>query len=291
MLRDAVARWRSRGRDSLILLYHRVTDLPNDRWSIAVTPEHFAEHMELVRRHLNIVPLSELDATLAAPNARAMTVVVTFDDGYADNLHEALPVLQHHDVPATVFVASDAVVREREFWWDDLDRLVGPAEYDAVWARLRDVDGQEREATLSTMRSAAGVESVPRAAYRPLASDELACLARDVRIEIGAHTVSHPRLGALPGAAQRTEIEAGKVALESIIGRRVESFAYPFGRAGDYTVETTHLVREAGFARACINQAGVVDRSTDRFALPRLYVRDWNGDEFAAALSEHGIRI
>ena len=291
MLRDAVDRWCSRRRGAVILLYHRVADLSNDRWSIAVTPEHFAEHMELLRRRSNVVPLARLDTALAAPNARSATVVVTFDDGYADNLHEALPVLQRHDVPATVFVASDAVARVREFWWDDLDRLVAPGEYDAVWARLRDVAAPDREATLETLRAAAGVDSVPRAAFRPLTPDELACLARDVRIEIGAHTASHARLGMLTAAASRAEIEAGKGALESMIGRRVESFAYPFGRPGDYTVETMHLVREAGFVRACVNQAGVVDRSTDRFVLPRLYVRDWNGDEFAAALKALGIRV
>lgn len=291
MLRDAVARWHSRGRHALILLYHRVTHLPNDRWSIAVTPEHFEEHMALVRRRSNVVPLSGLDAALAAPNARTMTIAVTFDDGYADNLYEALPILQRHDVPATVFVASDPIVRAREFWWDDLERLVDSAEYDGIWTRLRDVDAREREAMLETLRSAADIQHAPRSAYRPLTPDELLCLARDVRIEIGAHTASHARLGALTQAAQRAEIEAGRVALESIIGRPVEGFAYPFGRAGDYTAETMHVVREAGFARACVNQAGVVDRSTDRFALPRLYVRDWNGDEFAAALRELGFRV
>lgn len=291
MLRDAVARWRSRNHDALILLYHRVTHLPNDRWSIAVTPEHFAEHMELVRRRATIVPLSGLDAALAAPNARAVTIAITFDDGYADNLYEALPVLQRHDVPATVFVASDPVVRAREFWWDDVERLVEPTEYDATWMRLRDVDAQERDATLDALRSAAGVESAPRPAYRPLTPDELACLGHDVRIEIGAHTASHARLGKLTAAAQRAEIETGRLSLESIIERPVESFAYPFGRPGDYTAHTMDLVREAGFARACINQAGLVDRSTDRFALPRLYVRDSNGDEFAAALRDRGIRL
>jgi hypothetical protein len=51
------------------------------------------------------------------------------------------------------------------------------------------------------------------------------------------------------------------------------------------------LVREAGFTLACSNQAGRVDRSTDRFALPRLYVRNWNGDEFAAALRDVGLRV
>jgi len=289
MLREMLARVRS--RDALILLYHRVTTLANDRWSIAVTPSHFAEQMEVLRRRATIVPLSALDSVAARPNARGATVLVTFDDGYADNLYEALPVLQRYDVPATVFVASDAVVQAREFWWDDLERLVPPAEYDAAWARLREIGADEREATLDGLRAAADVETTPRPDYRPLTPNELACLARDDRIAIGAHTASHARLAALPEAEQRAEIETGRDALQAIIDRRVESFAYPFGRAGDYTAETMAIVREVGFTRACSNQAGRFDPSTNRFAIPRLYVRDWSGDEFAAALRDQGIRV
>jgi peptidoglycan/xylan/chitin deacetylase (PgdA/CDA1 family) len=289
MLRETIARLRP--RDPLILLYHRVTHLANDRWSIAVTPAHFAEQMEVLHRRATALPLSALGDSVTRPNARAARVVVTFDDGYADNLHEALPILQRFDVPATVFVATDAVVRSREFWWDDLERLVAPSDYDAVWARLRDVGGREREGALDALRDAAGVGSAPRPEKRPLTPDELACLARGVRIAIGAHTASHARLAALTGAEQRADIETGLKAAESIIGRRIESFAYPFGRAGDYTAETMAIVREAGFTRACSNQAGRVDRSTDRYALPRLYVRDWNGDEFAAALNDLGLRV
>ena len=289
MLRDVVARWRS--SHPLILLYHRVTHLADDRWSIAVTPAHFAEQMELLRQCATVLPLSALGATGAGPNVRGAAVLVTFDDGYADNLHEALPVLQRFDVPATVFISTDAVIQGREYWWDDLDRLVPPAEYDATWARLRDIDARARDAALDSLRAAADVGSAARPDRRPLTPDELACLASDARIEIGAHTASHARLSALPASAQRAEIESGRAALQSIIARPIESFAYPFGRAGDYTAETMDLVRAAGFTRACINQAGRVDRSTDRFALPRLYVRDWNGDEFAAALSDLGLRV
>ena len=218
-------------------------------------------------------------------------MLVTFDDGYADNLYEALPVLQRFDIPATVFVSTDAVVQAREFWWDELERLVPPAEYDAVWARLQEVGADERVATLDALRAAADAETTPRPNYRPLTPNELACLARDERIAIGAHTASHTRLAALPEAEQRADIETGREALQAIVDRPVESFAYPFGRAGDYTAETMAIVRQAGFTRACSNQAGRVDRSTDRFALPRLYVRDWNGDEFAAALRDQGIRV
>ena len=289
MLREVVARLRA--PEPLILLYHRVTHLANDRWSIAVTPAHFAEQMELLRRKATVLPLSALGAAETPPNARGATVVVTFDDGYADNLHEALPILQRFDVPATVFVSTDAVVQSREFWWDDLERLVAPDEYHATWARLRDVEARERQAVLDALRAASDVGSMPRPDRRPLTPDELICLATNDRIAIGAHTASHARLSALTGAAQRTEIEAGREVLQSILERPIESFAYPFGRAADYTAETIDLVREAGFTLSCSNQAGRVNRSTDRFALPRLYVGDWNGDEFAAALRDLGLRV
>jgi peptidoglycan/xylan/chitin deacetylase (PgdA/CDA1 family) len=216
---------------------------------------------------------------------------VTFDDGYADNLHEALPILQRHDLPATAFVATGPVTSAREFWWDDLDRLVAPADYDAEWRKLRDLGAADREHALGALRAAAAVSPVPRSDRRPLTPGELASLSQDAHIEIGSHTSWHSRLGVMPQAAQRAEIDDARRTLEAIIDRPIESFSYPFGRTGDYTAETMNLVRGAGFTRACINQAARVDRTTDRFALPRLYVRDWNGDEFAAALREYGVRV
>jgi len=116
----------SRGRSprGLILLYHRVAELPADPQLLAVTPRRFAQHLELLRRHCCPTSLGQLVATLGEGRLPRRAVAVTFDDGYADNLHVAEPLLARYDVPATVFVTTAYVGSARELWWDDLERLL-----------------------------------------------------------------------------------------------------------------------------------------------------------------------
>lgn len=107
----------------LVLLYHRVAALPSDPQRLAVTPAHFAEHLEVLGRDRRPVALSALADSLRRPGP-VPAVSVTFDDGYADNLHAARPLLERHGVPATVFVTTGYTAQAREFWWDDLERLL-----------------------------------------------------------------------------------------------------------------------------------------------------------------------
>lgn len=108
----------------LILMYHRVVDLPSDPQLLSVTPQHFAEHLEALRQYARPMHLSHLAQTLTDNKLPSHSVVVTFDDGYADNLHNAKPLLERYDIPATVFVTSGHVGHQREFWWDELDRVL-----------------------------------------------------------------------------------------------------------------------------------------------------------------------
>ena len=106
-------------------MYHRVAVLDPDPWSLAVTPTHFAEQLTVLREAgLQPVGLRDLIARLGDGRPFDRSVVVTFDDGYADNLSNAAPLLAQFDVPATVFVASGYTGQTREFWWDTLDRLL-----------------------------------------------------------------------------------------------------------------------------------------------------------------------
>lgn len=110
----------------LILLFHRVTTLPVDPQWLAVPPPLFEEQLQVVRRAGRVMALAELVGHVRRGRVPRRAIVVTFDDGYLDNLEHAKPLLERYDVPATVFVSSGGAERDREFFWDDLSRLLLP---------------------------------------------------------------------------------------------------------------------------------------------------------------------
>jgi peptidoglycan/xylan/chitin deacetylase (PgdA/CDA1 family) len=107
---------------AMILLYHRVIELPQDPQLLCVKPAHFAEHLAVLRKWGRPLHLQSLGAALANRTGSSM-IIVTFDDGYADNLYNAKPLLARYDVPATVFVTAGYIGAKREFWYDDLERI------------------------------------------------------------------------------------------------------------------------------------------------------------------------
>lgn len=317
-----------------ILLYHRITETISDAWSLCVTPHHFAEHLETLRRYTRIIKLAELVNGLEKGALPERSVVITFDDGYADNFHNAKQILERYDAPATFFITTGYIGHGREFWWDTLEKLfLAPgrlpeslhltingcvfqwdlgeaADYDStafwsnrrwqarndpptprhklyrtLWERLVPMADAERQRVLDELLAWAGVDPIVRSTHRSLSVDEICALASTEIVDIGAHSVTHPLLAALPSALQRDEVTRSKADLEEILGRPVSWFAYPFGSNGTYTEESVGLVRQAGFAAACSGLPGYVELRTDRFQLPRVQVCDCDGDEFARRLS------
>lgn len=100
-----------------------------DSHALAVFPERFAEHMQILRERFRPIPLPRLVDDLRAGKTAARGVVVTFDDGYIDNVRHALPVLERFEIPATIYIPPPFVGTEREFWWDEMERaLLMPGE-------------------------------------------------------------------------------------------------------------------------------------------------------------------
>jgi len=145
-VRRRLARWpgRSRRRGPLILLYHRIAEVFPDPFSLCVTAEHFAQHLQTLRRQAFPISLRNLAAAWGRGEAPRRAVAVTFDDGYADNLSVAKPLLDQFDVPATFFVATGYIDDGREFWWDLLERIL--LQPGTLPARLRlTIDGSSQE--------------------------------------------------------------------------------------------------------------------------------------------------
>lgn len=120
-------RWRHRagilGRPHAIcLMYHRIATPFADPWDLSVSPQHFDEHLSVLRKVADCRSVGDLTARLNTPDRSHRMAAVTFDDGYRDNIDAAFPLLESHEVPATVFVASGMTGENREFWWDVLAR-------------------------------------------------------------------------------------------------------------------------------------------------------------------------
>jgi len=318
---------------ALILMYHRVAVAQSDPWSLCVTAPRFAEQLAVLQEQARPLRLQQLTKALQEGTTPNRSVVVTFDDGYADNLHTAKPLLEQSGIPATVFITTGPLDREGAFWWDELERVLlypgtlpaglslrinagahqwelgESAHYDeaafrqhrdwrawqpaptlrhsiylAVWRLLRPLPEGRRRTVLDELLSWAGAGPAGGPLPGTLSPREVVGLAQGELVEIGAHTVTHPMLAALPADSQRDEICRSKASLEAILGHPITSFSYPYGSRDNYTTETASLVREAGFARACSTLASAVGRDPHRFQLPRIQVEDWNGEEFARRL-------
>lgn len=112
-----------RGRRALVLLYHRVADEASDPFGLCVTPSHFEEHLQAIRRLGTPMALGEVVAAARTGSVPDNAICLTFDDGYLDNYTAAGPLLEKYDIPATIFFTTGPAGRDREYWWDELERV------------------------------------------------------------------------------------------------------------------------------------------------------------------------
>jgi peptidoglycan/xylan/chitin deacetylase (PgdA/CDA1 family) len=289
----------------IVLLYHRIARVNPDPWSLCVTPEHFAEHLDVLRSFRR-VRLDQIEPSGWRVVNGGLSVAITFDDGYADNLHEAARLLMPSETPATFFVATGYIGRAREFWWDELERIVfggcpdrnpfrfsagpitilcdphAPAQptYFDIYEKLQPLDHDLRRRILDRLLEWAGLSARGRESHRSMTADEIVHLGSGGLFEIGAHTVTHPLLAAQSLDSQYEELGASKAWLEDLIGKPVASFSYPYGGTSHYTPETVRAAADSGFARACSTSAHPVNRTDGPYELPRFNVTDMGGEQF-----------
>lgn len=219
-----------------ILLYHRISQISSDPVMLCVTPECFEKHLQFLKKKYKILPLSELSKRLVDRTLKGDEVAITFDDGYRDNLINALPLLEKYDIPATIFITTGLLGKVASFEWD---------------------------MTYS---------EVDRATF--LNKEEIKVLSNHRLIEIGAHTDMHTRLSRMGETEQKLEIAKSKNILEEITGKTITAFAYPFGGVYDFNNMSKKIVKELGFSFAYSSTQIFAKKTDDYFAIPRLNIRE-----------------
>lgn len=306
LLRNAASALSGRGERAslLVLIFHRVLAeadplLPDEPDAAA-----FAAIADLLADHFKVLPLHEAGARLASGSLPDRALCITFDDGYANNLTLAEPLLSSRRLPATVFVATgylnggrmfnDTVIEALRRAGDELDLT------DLGLGRFELRDAAARRGAIAAI--------LPQLKYRPFderrrAADSIAervgaplpgdLMMTDEQvhelhrrgIEIGAHTVNHPILAGVAADHARDELIGSKRRLEQITGAPVSTFAYPNGRPGqDYHATHARLAREAGFSLAVSTAWGAATRASDPFQLPRIAPWDRSAVRYGARL-------
>jgi len=303
---------------ALILLYHRIDQPRVDPWNLCVSRENFRAHLDVLRGLCEFVPLSAIPDLISAGRPQARTpVAITFDDGYLDNLTNALPELRAAGAPATIFLATGWIGRPQGFWWDRLAALVfdsGPlprrievpfgnetfcwrsglenerraraALHRSLWQRCQVLPEEHREATLAALEAC--IPPLRRhEAARPMHPDEVREMHASGVMSIGAHTVTHRPMTALNAHEQETEIVRSREACRDLTGVTPTCFAYPYGEVAEIS---PRLVEKSGFSLACGTDEELVWPGRERFLLPRVSVGNLDAVRFERWLTRTWLR-
>ena len=290
----------------LILQYHRIALLAYDPLQLAVQVCRFEEQMEYLAENFNVISMDEMRQHLITSTPfRVKSVVVTFDIGYADVLYAAKDILERFKIFATVFVASANIIKNQQFWWDELENSLiancscGQLElemdgqlydwplktqhhkfkaYHDLYSILCDVTFAEQNEIIEQIVLNLDLQDEELDNHRTMNVQELKKLGEGELITIGGHTHNCANLSSLLTCHQIVEVSKNKDILEEVLGHRIEYFSYPFTNENACTDETINILENIGFKLACGNSYGTVGITGQMscYDLPRVKVGNWS---------------
>ena len=288
-----------------VLIFHRVLPGPDLLFPDEMHGRRFDALCGWLASWLKVLPLDEAVARLQAGSLPARAACITFDDGYADNHHVALPILQRHGLTATFFIATGFLDGGR--MWNDTIIETIRACFEPVLELSSLGLGRHVLGSIDDRRAAIA-SLISQIKYRPVEEristteqvkhlgrvqlpEDLMMTSKEVKamhqagMQIGAHTVSHPILSRLTDEQARQEIAGSKGFLEQLLGERVGLFAYPNGKPDeDYTPHSVAVVRSLGFDAAVSTQWGTSSTGDDLFQIRRFTPWDQTRLRFGARL-------
>jgi peptidoglycan/xylan/chitin deacetylase (PgdA/CDA1 family) len=225
-----LARTARRTHPLRVFTFHRVTCLCRD--GMTVTPDVFARQLDYIRRHHDVVPMSEaLEMVRDCRRLRRPAALLTFDDGYASVFDVAWPAMRERRMVGCSFVPAALVGTDARLPHDEANpvrALMGLMDWRAVGA------------------------------------------LRDAGWAIGAHSATHARLSAVSGGALGREVDGALAILRERLGGGPVAMAYPYGGRADISAEARERIRAVGYS-ACFNDVfGENASPADLFDISRI---------------------
>lgn len=289
-----------------ILMFHRVTPETNtvrihNQLSLEITPEHFERTINFFLKEKYVfISLDQLyDGFTKGILPKKKFVVITFDDGYKDNLDIAYPILKKYDIPFTVYITTGIPNKSAILWWYILEDMI--RDMDTIkffWNREKYIYNtrtiSEKEIAFEliqtfvhknfTLETSLELFSTLFKDFEPdltkyssiigMSWDEVRKLNSDPLASIGAHTVNHYPLSRLRFDDLMSEIRNSKIELEKQLRQPIKHFAYPYGKFSSASIREFECAKNLGFQTATTTNIGNLfeEHSKLLYSLPRISI-------------------
>jgi len=265
---------------------------------LEVSPRFLDDVLASLRRaNVDIITLDAMHRRLAECDFRRRFVCLTFDDGYRDNLHHALPILRKHGAPFTLYLPTSFPDRAGELWWLTLEAVIarqnrialtmdgedrryecGSTEakyelYEHIYWWLRSLESEDDlRRAVRELASRYGVDDTAFCKDLCMTWSEIGEVADDPLATIGAHTVNHVMLRKASDDAVRNEMRQSAAVIEAALGKRPAHFSYPVGDRTSAGPREFAIAAELGFKTAVTTRPGVLfpEHAAHFTALPRI---------------------
>ena len=243
------------GKPVLVAMYHRTSnEVRSELQYLTVDLVSFEKQLRYFKENYQILRLSDDWSSL-----KKTGIVITFDDGYADNLLNALPLLEKYEIPATIFVTTVNINTKKEFWWDrfvfdytycdPFFYLPGLKEkvakqihsFNDINNLLDKLSNEEKEIWFLDFESLNNIPFLDNEDFRSLSNEELKRLSDHPLIDIGIHTHNHYPFGNLSYEDQKKELSSSIEELDKLITKSVKYLALPHG---SYNGSTLRVIEE-----------------------------------------------
>lgn len=289
-----------------VLMFHRIvpeskSKRVHNHLSLEITPEHLEQVINFfINKNYVFLSLDQLyEGYSSGTFPDKKYVVITFDDGYKDNLELAYPIFKKYDIPFTVYITTGIPNKTAILWWYILENMIlKKNEVQFIWNEKKYYyhtrTSVEKEKAFELIQNFIHQNfnlddylELFGAVFKDFQSDltlnslnlgmnwdEIRRLNEDPLVTIGAHTVNHYNLSKLSQKNLRSEILESKIELEKQLGQPIMHFAYPYGKSRHASVREFECADSLGFKTATTTNTGNLFQEYDKMLcnLPRINI-------------------